>query len=227
MTTGSWKAAQVDQYRGNNASNVSKDAKYSVTVDGKIKLVYRVSNREKELLTTSDHPKLAEMVNDVKVELTGSKGGAFYLNEFGDVLVPDGAGGSIRAGHYEKTLKFDFNGGELTSTAAPGLEPGDVWEGPHPGIKYVLCAGGQDVKYERLNGNRSTEVRLSDDVGESAARETARRIAAIKGSSGGSFYINERCELFAPIQDRNWEFVYVGHLEDSAWFDPPSGYDRA
>ncbi len=152
--------------------------------------------------------------------------GAFYVNEYGDVLVPDGVGGSYFAGNYDKRLEFAFNGGVLTSRAAPGLEPGDVWEGPHPGIRHTLCAGGADVKYESKNGARTTEVRLSDQVGAGAARATAARIAAVKGSSGGRFYINEAAELFAPVAAQNYDFLYIGHLEDSSWFVAPKGFPR-
>ena len=94
-------------------------------------------------------------------------------------------------------------------------------------MRYVLRAGGRDVKYELRSGTRITEIRLSDEVGDQAANATAARIRAVKGSSGGRFYINERCELFAPVSTNDYaHFVYIGHLEDSPWFDPPSGYER-
>ena len=94
-------------------------------------------------------------------------------------------------------------------------------------MKYVLTAGGKDIRYQRKSGNRITEIHLSDEVGQSAATATAARIRAIKGPDGGRFYINERCELFAPVASNDYEhYVYLGHLEDSAWFDPPEGYER-
>ena len=72
---------------------------------------------------------------------------------------------------------------------------------------------------------RITEVRLSDEVGEVAAKQTSARISAVKGASGGRFYINEECELFGPVAANDYEnFVYIGHLEDSAWFGSPEGY---
>ena len=215
-------------YTGNNQTNVSKDAKYTVTAAGDVRLVFRGGPREKELLTAPglDYEALVKMVNQIKVQVAGAPGGAFYVNEYGDVLVPDGVGGWYFAGNYDKRLEFAFNGGVLTSRAAPGLEPGDVWEGPHPGIRHTLCAGGADVKYESKNGARTTEVRLSDQVGAGAARATAARIAAVKGSSGGRFYINEAAELFAPVAAQNYDFLYIGHLEDSSWFVAPKGFPR-
>lgn len=218
----------LERYDGYSPSVVSKDAKYTVTAGGEIRLVYRVDARTKELLSTDRHPALVGMVNPIKVALNGLPGGAFYINEFGDVLIPDGQGGPCyHAGHYDRTLEFDFNGDILSPVAPKGLEPGDDWRGPHPGIPYVLVAGGDNVKYEMRSGTRRTTHLLSDDVGKSEARDTAGRVAAIRGAAGGRFYINERRELFTPVTNGgSVQHVYVGHLEDSAWFDPPVGYDR-
>lgn len=186
-------------YTGHTPSNVSRDAKYTVTANGEIRLEYRLDSRTKELLSTTRHPTLVDMVNAVKLEINRTPGGVFYINEFGDVLVPDNAGGSVWAGYYDRTLKFDFDGSVISPKAPPDLNPGDRWPGPHPGVRYVLRAGGRDVKYELRSGTRITEIRLSDEVGDQAANATAARIRAVKGSSGGRFYINERCELFAPV----------------------------
>lgn len=214
-------------YTGHVPSNVAKDAKYTVTAGGEVRLVYRVNSREKELLTTAKHPTLVELVNAVKQELNGVPGGVFYINEFGDVLVPGLDDACYWAGSYDSTLKFAFEDGQLSPEAPPGLRPGDTWPGPHPGVRYILKAGGNDIRYEIRNGRRVTEIYLSDEVGVGAATATAARVKAVKGSGGGRFYINERCELFAPVASDDFtQFVYIGHLEDSAWFDPPEGYER-
>jgi hypothetical protein len=64
---------------------------------------------------------------------------------------------------------------------------------------------------------------LSDDVGRTAANQLARRLARVKGSSGGRIYINERCEFFAPVTSADYaRFLYLGHLADDTWF---AGYD--
>lgn len=217
-------------YTGLIPSNVNKDAKYSVSVSGDIRLIYYVSNRVRELLATNDHAALAEMVNAVKTAVNGVPGGSFYINEWGDVLVPGLDGQCYWAGHFDGTLEFRTEDGDIVTPAAPDdLAPGSPWVGPHVGIRYVLTAGGQDVKYERKISDRRTEVVfLSDEVDKAAARETAARVAAVKGTSGGRFYINEVGEMFGPTSSNEFaHFVYIGHLEDSAWFTAPDGYDRA
>ena len=83
------------------------------------------------------------MVNAVKTELSGREGGAFYINEFSSVLVPDGAGQcSYWAGDYKETLEFRDGDLRVSPVATPGLRAGDPWMGPRVGIKYVLVAGG-------------------------------------------------------------------------------------
>lgn len=214
-------------FTGNAPSNVSKDAKYSVGINGEIRLLYRINNRERELLATNEHEALAARVNAVKVAKNGTPGGAFYINEYGDILVPDLAGNCWWAGHYDGTLEFDFEDGRITPSAPAGLERRQRWPGPHVGIKYVLAAGGADVKYVRRSGRREITVMLSDEVGADGARQTANWIAEVKGRSGGRFYINERSELFCPTVENDYaHFVYIGALDDRPWFDPPEGFDR-
>jgi hypothetical protein len=189
-----------------------------------IRLVYRVSDRERELLTTDNHDDLVEKINNVKLELTSTPGGAFYINEYRDVLVPDTInGGCVYAGNYTRDLEFDYNGILITPRAPQDLRPGDPWPGPHAGIRYTLAASGGEIRYELKSGRNIRERWLSDDVGRSAADELARRVATIKGNSGGRFYVNEACEIFAPLTraEGGVEYVYIGPLADSAWFDAP------
>jgi hypothetical protein len=213
-------------YPGNPPSNVTKEAKYSVVraKDGwGVRLIYSVSNRQRDLLTTTAHPQLSDMVNRAKVEVTGDEGGAFYINEYGHVLVPSPEG-VLYAGSYHKELEFDFEGTQIRPTAPDGLRPGDVWVGPRVGIRYVLNAGGDDVYYEhKPTPTRTVKHCLSDDVGRAAATHLARRLARVKGTNGGRIYINERCEFFAPVTSADYaRFLYLGHLEDDTWF---TGYD--
>lgn len=218
----------LKRYTGVHPSNVSKDAKYSVTAAGEIKLVYRATDRERWLLSTADHDKLAGMVDAVKMQVNGTRGGVFYINEFGDVLVPDpDMGAPYWAGHYGEVIEFTFETTVISSIAPPSLKPGDAWLGPHVGIRYVLMAGGNDIKYPLKDGRRETEVRLSDHVGASAAARLANRLAQVKGTSGGRIYINERCEFFGPVSTNDYsKFLYMGNLHEDLWFPAPLGYDR-
>jgi len=184
-----------------------------------VHLQYSISNRIRELLTTSAHPKLVDMVNAAKREITGLEGGAFYINEFKQVIVPTPQG-YLYAGEYHKELRFDFDGTTIGPSAPDGLRPGDEWKGPHVGIPYVLTAACDDVYYKQHpTPKREVRVHLSDDVGAAAATKLAKRLAKVKGTGGGRIYINEECEFFAPINDSSGlRYEYLGHLDNDSWF---------
>jgi len=213
-------------YPGRIPSNVSKEAKYSVrSAPGgayAVRLVYAVGSGERELLTTDSHDVLVDMVNAVKVEAQGARGGVFYINEYKDVLVPTQSG-CFYAGNYEPLLAFDFEGTVISPRAPVGLVPGADWRGPHAGTSYVLTASGDDVRYEHTpTPTRVIKTLLSDAVGASAARTLAQRLGRTKGPSGGRIYINEACEFFAPLMvSGNLEYRYLGPLDDDAWFPAP------
>jgi hypothetical protein len=217
------------RYTGLSPLRVSKDAKYSVTAGGAIRLEYRESARVRYLLTTELHPRLAEMVNDVKRTVNGADGGAFYINEFRYVLVPDGEGGPcFWAGQFDETLVFQDQSNDIlvSPEAAPGLLPGDEWLGPHVGIPYVLVAGGTDVRWEKVDGRRREIVLLSDFHGASAARQLGMRLARHKGTSGGRIFINERAEFFSRIDEgQDSRYIYLGALDEDPWFLPPEGFE--
>jgi hypothetical protein len=219
-------------FTGNCPENVAKDAKYAVRSEGRkivIGLTFRAPNREKWYATTEEHPKLAEMVNAVKTTKGDSRHGPFYVNEYSQVIVPVGQEATYYlAGEYTRPLRFDFEGKILSGDAVDldgrPLKPGDTWIGPHPGIPYVLAAGGKDIKYTREVRRRvSKEILLSEAIGAEKATLMAKNIRDVKGWEGGRFYVNEWRRIFAPVARGDaWEYVYIGQLADmTSWFHKP------
>lgn len=210
-------------YPGLIPSNVNKDAKYSVVHgdDGmQVRLLFQLNHKEKAILTTDRHDDLVEMVNAVKQADGSAPGGAFYINEFFDVLVPTQSG-CYFAGSYERVLEFDLDGLIVSPNRAPGVEPGDPWPGPHVGIGYVLAAGGSDIYYKAKNGKIERREDLSEHVSEAAAARLANRLAAVKGTQGGRIYINECGEFFSPPSGSSDQHTYLGALDEDAWFPAP------
>jgi hypothetical protein len=167
------------------------------------------------------------MVDKVKSEFR-SLHGAFYINEYKQVLVPTAASDDYYlAGRYEQPLRFEFEGkilsGEAIDFEGNPLVSGDTWTGPHPGIPYVLTAGGNDIRYTiEPRPNVTKHVKLSEAIGAEAARTVAARIRSVRGFQSGRFYVNEFRAMFTPIQEgQDWRYVYVGQLDLAAWFPEP------
>ena len=223
---------ELVRFEGNCPSNVSKDAKYSVKYDAGeyvIGIVYRSTEGEKWYPISGDHPELVEMVNNVKVSAAGSPGGAFYINEYKQVIVPAiGERDYFLAGESPEPLKFEFEGnilsGDGIDMGGNPLSPGDNWVGPHPGISYILEAGGRDIRYESEPRPRvKKEIHLSDYHDNKTVASVCEPIAAVKGHQGGPFYINEYCQLFAPVTtDYDNDYRYIGRLKSlDDWFPKP------
>ena len=220
---------ELVRFKGNCPRSVAKDAKYAVRLDhGRyvVGLVYRAAENERWYPVTSEHALLAEMVNAVKTNATGTPGGAFYINEFNQVIVPT-AGEEEQyylAGEYVRPLSFEFEGHILSGRPPDGLLPGDEWTGVHPGIPYVLAAGGKDIYYETQPRPRVIKrVQLSEVRSPNDAQRMTKWIAQVKGGSGGRFYVNEFRAVFAPLGTTNLHYAYVGLLDDlDAWF-PKTG----
>ncbi len=219
------------RFVGNCPRNVSKDAKYGVRSgkDGPVvALTYRAQDDERWYATTEKHPGLVQKVNAVKLSSGLPPNGSFYINEYKQIIVPMvGSDDYFLGGKYEQPLRFEFEGkilsGEAIDLEGNPLAPGDTWTGPHPGIPYLLSAGGDDIKYTiQPRPNVEQERKLSKVIGRDAAQAVASTIRSVKGYAGGRFYVNEFRTIFAPIQEgRDWRYVYVGQLNLSAWFPEP------
>ena len=218
-------------FGGNCPRNVNRDAKYAVrTIEGRpvIALRYLSGDGEEWLATTESHPDLVEMVNTVKTSMGEGPNGPFYINEYGQVIVPIADRTYYVAGGYDMPLRFEFEGttlsGEGVDVTGQSLSPGDIWDGPHPGIPYILQAGGGDVYYQsELRPHVTRKVTLSSAVGTDAARVFADRTQAVKGWQGGRFYVNEWHELFAPVDHGDGlTYIYIGHLDQNEpWYPRP------
>jgi hypothetical protein len=222
-------------FDGNCPKNVATDAKYAIRSgrNGPVVGLTYISAAigERWFATTEDHPDLVDMVNRVKTEMGDAPNGPFYINEYGQVIVPVGSAATYYlAGEYDMPLEFEFEGKILTGEGVDldgrPLEPGDLWTGPHPGIPYRLMAGQRDVYYRAFpRPNVQIRPRLSASVGPGPASAFAGGVQAVKGWQGGRFYINEWREIFAPVSSEDGlEYRYIGHLDlDEPWFPKPSG----
>lgn len=223
--------SKFPKFLGNCPRNVAKDAKYRIKTGQAgpvVALTFRTTDDERWYMATEEHPELVKMVNQVKIDAGQAPNGSFYINEFQQVIVP--AVGSTEywlAGRYKNALKFEFEGkvisGEAVDLEGLPLSSGYEWVGPHPGIPYILTAGGNDIKYTvSPRPNVEKDIKLSKVIGSADAEAVASKIRAVKGFSGGRFYVNEFCSIFTPIKE-GWEtgYIYVGQLDLKKWFPMP------
>lgn len=215
----------ASRYTGNVPSNVSKDAKYSVvrgSDEWEVRLIYRLSSAERALVTTSAHPELVTLVNDVKEDVNGVPGGAFYINEYKHVLVPT-EDGCLYAGRYLPLLRFQFEGQEISPEAPAGLTEGEDWPGPRVGTAYVLTSDGTDIRYRvETRPNVLADRKLSAELGRGQANRMARQLARHK-PGGGRIYINEAFECFGPAPGGDGlSHVYLGKVAEELWFKEPA-----
>lgn len=217
------------EFRGNCPKNVSKDAKYTVRSGGEkgpvVAIIYETKDGEKWYAATEEHPELVRLVGAVKEACGQPPLGTFYINEYKQVVVPAvGTNKYYFAGTYDTPLRFTFEGkvisGEPKDWGGKALVPGNEWVGPHPGIPYVLTAGGNDIKYTKEpRANVTQDVLLSRAIGREAAKTVAGMIRTIKGYEGGRFYVNEFCSMFTPMtQGDDFKYIYIGQLDLTKWF---------
>ncbi len=224
------------RFAGNCPKNVSKDAKYSIRTgsaaqgyDGPIvAVIYESEDGERWHAATDNHPDLVNMVNEVKTSVGNPPNGAFYINEYKQVIVPVvGSSDYFLAGAYELPLRFEFEGkvisGEAVDLEGNPISPGDTWTGPHVGIRYKLCAGGSDIEYSMSpRPNVEKRVKLSQAISPERAEKVASGIMAVKGPRGGRFYVNEYLNVFAPLEDgRDTPYLYCGRINLDEWFPKP------
>lgn len=222
---------QFVRFIGNCPRNVTEDSKYSVRYEkGEyvVGLVYQSVDDESWRPTSSAHPELVERINRVKIHFTGALGGAFYINEYKQVLVPVGDDSEYYyCGEYSTPLTFEFEGriisGEALDQDGNPLQPGTPWMGPHPGIRYVLAAGGKDVYYRYLvRPGVEHKVRLSKFINVERAKAVALGLSKLKGYSGGRIYVNEFANAFAPIKgEYGQEFKFLQKIDLENWFPKP------
>ena len=178
-------------FRGNCPGNVNKDAKYAVR-SGRtgpvVALTYCTTDDERWYMTTEDHSELVAMVNAVKTAQGQAPNGSFYINEYKQVIVPViGSDDYFLAGTYERPLRFGFEGrilsGEPIDWSGNPLSPGDEWVGPHPGIPYVLAAGGADIYYSfSPRPNVEKRVKLSKVIDPAVAGAVAAMVRPIRAT---------------------------------------------
>lgn len=241
-------------YRGYWPSVVSRLAKYSVKFipdrnnnrsDWRITVLYEEEQGLRFLAVenSQESEELVAKINDAKVHFHSKYGGVFYINEFGHVIAPIRTSVGNRF-HYickwEGEFKFPYSKTPglppevLGPRPKPSMVPGSRWDGPRPGIPYILAAGGNDIYYKTpaltdtdppaVRERMTMQVNLSRVLDPARASQVASTVLRIRNQQGGRFYVNEFGAMFTPVAtgDGNGiDYRYCGMIDMQNWFPEP------
>jgi len=171
-----------------------------------------------------DSPGVQALVSAVsagKAFLGGGGGGAFLIDEYGQVLVPASNDARVAiVGEWSGPLEFlDVLAGNGVIDLADdtGLEPGDAWTGPYVGVPHNL-SGRSEIYFwrETASGSGKLLPRHQDDALVRALRGLRPHGAIRFLPVYGGFVLTK-----VPIgvwPDQRWEARYVGRIDFTRWF---------
>lgn len=166
--------------------------------------------------------QLAEAVARAK-RRARSEGGAFAINEFGQVIVPASSSmDRYLAGRLDGRLLFEnpFCRDEPINLGNnQDLQPGDPWKLPYVGIPYNLHRHGHIYFYREDDRGGTSELPPRQDQGLVRALRELRPRGPVRFIVNPAGLVLTKC----PLGDRqnseeDWQPVYVGSISFPLWF---------
>ena len=165
--------------------------------------------------------ELVKAVNNPKISISGREGGAFVINEFGQVIVPSIRGDGERwlVGEVEGRLLFEdpYDGDIINLSDDTGLQTNDLWEKPYVGVKYNLHRDSNIYYYD--SELDSSEYPSDQD------RELIKKLRKVRRYGAATFIVNQYGLVLTKIpegeyreDDDKWVPVYVGRINLNLWF---------
>lgn len=173
--------------------------------------------------------QLADAVEAAKQKAGGNGGGAFIINEYGQVLVPasDGSGRRFLAGELNGQLLFE-NPFEEDAFIDLGddsdLQPGDPWKLPYVGFPFNLNQRSNIYFYNVDEEGGQAIYPDNQDRSLIEAFRSVRRTGAVRFIVNPFGLVLTKC----PISDDRspqdqWQPVYIGKIDIKKWFEKESG----
>ena len=174
---------------------------------------WRSDERLKSTMVADDGVnQMVEAINEAKSEKTGSRGGRFHINEYGQVLVP-------LAHSQDKYLVGELNGypqfvdprsGRHFNLAAPrGARTGAAWDLPYVGMPFKFNTEGQVSRERTGNDIREQESPLRHDSSLAAKLMQLR-------ATGGRMVVNLHGVVLTKMDGA--KPVFVGEIDPNKWF---------
>lgn len=160
---------------------------------------------------------LGESVNMVKENHAGQGGGAFQINEFGQVLCPIAQSedrywvGNVEGVPRLKDPRTADGGFELKLPAS--TKPGTPWNRPYIGLKYNLDFN-DSFFFKQTDGDTTRKLRCKE-----TDRELVKRLREIRGHGKTlRFIVNLHGVVITRTGTGNRP-VYVGRINYDKWFE--------
>jgi hypothetical protein len=160
--------------------------------------------------------RLAAAVNRAKAANAGVPGGAFQINEFGQVICPTnndrekvwvGTVGGVPRFRDPRDSSKPFELQEPVTSAA-----GEPWDRPYLGMKFNLD-GNDSIYFQQDDGDTRTKLRLGG-----VDSNLVRRLRSVRGSASNIRFIVNLHGVALTKVEPDWRPVFVGHIDLAQWF---------
>ena len=167
---------------------------------------------------------LTQAIIKAKKRLGGYGGGAFVINEFGQVIVPasDNSGRRVLMGEIVGPfyLENPFDEDALIDLSnTDGLKCGDRWTQPYIGTPYNLSKRSEIYFYRKTNEGGKAEYLPAQDQQLIKSLRSIRRYGAVR------FIVNPYGVVLTKrppkgdwSQQEEWQSVFVGYINYNYWF---------
>lgn len=163
--------------------------------------------------------KLIEVINIVKKRYNYQTGGAFLINEFGQVLVPTDMYMTFYIGQTTGTLLLrNFDTHEIVDISDDTkLTCGDPWRLPYVGMAYNLSIADR-IYHRNKGGVIFIEPHLTDE-------DLIRKIRSVRQRQAVRILVNPYGIVLTKIyagassyDEGQWDSIYVGRINYNKWF---------
>lgn len=163
---------------------------------------------------------LVEVVNKAKWAMTRSEGGAFLVDEFSRIIVPNSKGNGERMLVGELRGVLDFENPNDCSifnlNDDDGLGIGKPWPYPYVGVECHLSKKKKIYSYIEDDDEKETVFSKPDNL-------LVQVLMKIRGWRGCRFIVNPHGIVLTKKMWNNdkfdWRPVYAGRIDYSKWFE--------
>jgi len=204
---------------------------WKVTVKDEILVEWNVDNETKITLQTkkdAELQRLAVTINQAKRCFGSYGGGAFLINEFGQVIVPstNGDGRRILVGEIEGNILLlnPEDGKWIDISDDSGFKTGDKWPKPYLGNVYRLSKNDRVYYLDENEDEREVIYPPKQDL------SLIEKLRTVRPDGRARFIVNPYGIVLTKVPVLSWDSningdetswlpVYVGRINYQKWFE--------